>query len=285
MNTLIIGLSLGFLLFLVSAGLALIFGMLGVVNLAHGAFYMLGAYCTFQIVRSGGTFWMALCIAPVIVGSVGAIVERVTLRPLYLREHQFQFLLTFGLILVINEVVRLIWGVGFKEVEVPMALQGSVAMPGGRVSIYRLFVIAVGAMVAFCLYFGLERSKFGVLVRAASSNSQMLGCLGVNVKLVRTSMFAFATALAAFGGAIAGPLVPLSLDMGFVIIIDCFVVIVLGGLGNIRGVIIGALLIGMTRALGQQYVPQLIELLTFGVLVLTLVLRPQGLFNRRIRLA
>ena len=285
MSLVLIGLSIGTLLFLLAAGLTLVFGMLGVVNFAHGALYMLGAYGAYQIVQLSDSFWLALAIAPLAVGAFGALLERFTLRPLYDRPPAYQLLLTFGYILVIEEFIRLVWGVNFKAMNAPPALAGTVELFGSTVTHYRLFIIAFGILVSAALFFIIERTRIGVVVRAASVNSAMVSCLGIDVGRVRTAVFGAGTMLAALSGVIAGPLLPLKLGMSFSIIIDCFIVVVIGGLGNIRGAILGALLIGMTRALGQQFAPDWINLLTYALLILTLIVRPEGLFNRKGRQA
>lgn len=285
MSLVLIGLSIGTLLFLLAAGLTLVFGMLGVVNFAHGALYMLGAYAGYQIVQWSGSFWLALTIAPLAVGCFGALLERYTLRPLYGREPAYQLLLTFGYILVIEEVIRLIWGVNFKAMNAPPGLSGTTEFFGTTVTDYRLFIVAFGALVSVALFATIERTRIGMVVRAASANSAMVSCLGIDVGRVRTWVFGAGTMLAALSGVVAGPLLPLKLGMSFSIIIDCFIVVVIGGLGNIRGAIVGALLIGMTRALAQQFAPDWTNLLTYGLLILTLIARPEGLFNRRGRQA
>ena len=285
MSLVVIGLSIGMLLFLLAAGLTVIFGMLGVINFAHGTLYMLGAYAAYQIVQWTGNFWIGLVISPIIVALAGGLIEVLTLRPLYGRDHAYQLLLTFGWVLVIEEAVRLVWGVNFMAVNAPPSLAGTTETFGSTIVDYRLFIIEFGTLLSAALFLVLEKTRVGMVVRAASSNSEMTSCLGIDVARVRTAVFMAGTALAAIGGAVAGPLLPLKFSMGSTIIIDCFVVIIIGGLGNIRGAIFGALLIGMTRALGQQFASDWINLLTYSLLILTLVIRPEGLFNRRGRVA
>lgn len=285
MSVVLIGLSIGMLLFLLAAGLTLVFGLLGVVNFAHGSMYMLGAYVAFQFVAWTGNFWLALLLAPLVVGLFGGLLERLTLRPLYGRDPAYQLLLTFGYILVIEEFIRMVWGVNFKALNAPAALAGTTEIFGSTVTDYRLFIIAFGALLSVALFYVIERTRIGIVVRAASVNSAMVSCLGIDVGKVRTGVFIAGTALAAISGVVAAPLLPLKLGMSFTIIIDCFIVVVIGGLGNIRGAILGALLIGMTRALGQQFAPDWINLLTYALLILTLIVRPEGLFNRKGRQA
>lgn len=267
------------LLFLLAAGLTLVFGLLGVVNFAHGSLYMLGAYTAFQFVAWTGNFWIALLLAPVAVGIVGGLLERFTLRPLYGREPAYQLLLTFGYILVIEEFIRMVWGVNFRSIGVPSPFTGTRELFGSTVHDYRLFIIGFGIVVSVALFYVIERTRVGIVVRAASANSAMVSCLGIDVAKVRTGVFMAGTMLAAVSGVVAGPLLPLKLGMSFTIIIDCFMVIVIGGLGNIRGAILGAMLIGVTRAVGQLYAADWIFLLTYALLIVTLLFRPEGLFN------
>jgi branched-chain amino acid transport system permease protein len=285
MSTLIIGLSISMLLFLLAAGLTLIFGMLGVINFAHGALYMLGAYLAFQAHATFGSFWPALILSPLCLAAAGLAIERLALRPLYPRAHEFQLLATFGLILVIEEVVRVVWGLDYRHLTPPPSLTGSVALFGSDIARYRLFVIGFGAAVIAALFFGIERTKLGLVLRAASVNPTMAATLGIDVNLVRSLVFALGAGLAGIGGTIAGPLLPIQLSMGFTIILDCFIVVVIGGLGNIKGAVFGALLIGMTRAFGQLYAPEWIDIATYVVLLAVLLVRPQGLFAAKERLA
>ena len=284
MSTFVIGLSIGMLLFLLAAGLTLIFGMLRIINFAHGALYMLGAYLAFQIALWLG-FWWALALVPVLLALVGVLIERLTLRPIYKAPHEFQLLITFGLILVLEEVVRATWGLSGKSIAVPGWLSGSVSLFDTDVSRYRLFVIFLGLVTMAALLLGIERSRIGLVIRSCSTHPLMAATLGVRVDRVRTAVFAVGAALAGLGGAIAGPMLPIQLQMGGTIILDCFIVVIIGGLGNIRGAVVGALLIGMTRAFGQQYLPDWIDTLTYAVLIATLLLRPQGLFSKKERLA
>ena len=285
MNIFVIGLSLASTLFLLSAGLTLIFGMLGVINFAHGSFYMLGAYAGYQIIQLTGSFWWALLLAPLVGGLVGAAVERLALRPVYNREQHTQMLLTFGVILVLEEVVRAIWGLEYKEVAAPALLAAPTHLLGATVSTYRLFLITFGAAMALVLFLALDRTRIGIIVRAASSNAEMVRGLGIDVGRVRTGVFAFGTALAALGGAVTAPLFPVELGMGFSVIIDCFVVIIIGGLGSIKGTVVAALLLGLVRALGYSFAPEWVDFASYSLLILVLLSRPQGLFGRQMRTA
>ena len=284
-GVLVIALSLAAILFLLAAGLTLIFGMLGVINFAHGSFYMLGAYLCYAAIVWSGNFWLSLVAAAVVAGIVGALAETVALRPLYGRAHHYQMLLTFGLILVLDELVKGIWGLDYKEVGAPALLAGPTVIAGTSVSIYRLFVIGFGAAVALALFVVLERTRVGVTVRAASSDAEMVGALGIDVRRVRTVVFAVGAAFAGLAGAITAPLFPVELGMGFSVIIDCFVIIIIGGLGSIKGAVVAALLVGFVRAVGYTLVPEWVDFATYSLLILVLLTRPQGLFGRAGRVA
>jgi branched-chain amino acid transport system permease protein len=281
MSTVIIGLSLGMLLFLLASGLTLIFGMLGVINFAHGALYMLGAYLAFDIQLRTGSFIAGLVVATVGVGLVGVAMERLALRPLYNRPHFYQLILTFGFILVISEAVKFVWGLGYQETPMPALLAGTVELAGSTIPVYRLFVIVFGLLVSAALFFVLEKSTFGMLVRAASSDGEMVRILGLPAATIRSAVFGVGAALAGLAGAISAPLFPIELGMATNTIIDCFIVVILGGLGNIRGVVAASLLIGMVRAVGYTFMPSWVDILTFAMLLT----RPQGLFSRQARLA
>ena len=284
-STFVIALSLASILFVLAAGLTLIFGMLGVINFAHGSFYMLGAYLAFQAIQLTGSFWMGLALAILVGGAVGAFTEVTALRPLYGREPHDQMLLTFGCILVLDEAVKAVWGLDYKEVGAPALLAAPTTIGGQTVSTYRLFVIGFGAATALALYAILERTRVGITVRAASSDPEMVSGLGIDVAKVRTAVFAFGAALAALGGAVTAPLYPVELGMGFSVIIDCFVIIIIGGLGSIRGAVVAALLVGFVRAIGYAAFPEWVDFATYSLLILVLTTRPQGLFGRARRVA
>jgi len=279
LTSFLIGLSIGMLLLLMAAGLSLIFGMLGVINFAHGALYMVGAFTATVIAAYIGNFWIGLLIAPFVVALLGALIEMTLLRPLYARSHEQQLLLTFGLILVIEEGARLLWGLDYRSAAAPAMFAEPVEWFGEKLSAYRMFVVVAGTVVAGALYFMIERTQTGMVLRAAMSNAQMLRALGVGVSRYRTLVFALGAGLAGLGGAIAAPLLPVQTSMGFQIIIDCFVVVIIGGLGNIRGAIVAALLIGQLQAFGQQYFSEWLDIIVYGFLIAVLLIRPQGLFT------
>lgn len=273
------------LLFLLASGLTLIFGMLGVINFAHGAIYMLGAYISFEAGKQTGSFLVGVLAAVFFTAFAGAVIEKLTLRPLYDRPHFYQLILTFGLILVLGDVVRYFWGSGYQEVAIPSLWSGAVNMLGSTIPIYRLFVIGFGVIVSAILYLFLEKSTFGMLVRAASSDAEMVRILGLPVGSIRMAVFSIGCALSGLAGAIAAPLFPIELGMATNTIIDCFIVVILGGLGNIRGAIAASLVVGMVRAIGYVYLPSWVDIMTFTLLIATLLTRPQGLFYRTARTA
>lgn len=275
----LLGLSIGILLFLMAAGLTLIFGLLGVVNLAHGSLYMLGAYAGYQIVHVTGSFTLALVLAPLCVAVLGAIIERTLFRRTYRQPHYLQFLLTVGILMVIEQCVRYTWGLNYLRLDEPAALAGTTGIGGVTFSNYRLFCVAAGVSAAGVLFYVLERTAVGTILKAAQENATMLESLGINVMRVRSAAVAIGTGAAAFAGVVSAPLLPIEPSMGTRIILDCFVVVIIGGLGSIRGAIAASILVGMTRAFGEQYVGEWVPICIYGFVILTLLVRPQGLFN------
>jgi branched-chain amino acid transport system permease protein len=272
-------LALSALLFLVSVGLSLVFGILRVVNFAHGIFYMLGAYVGWSAVALTGSFWLALAAAPLVVGVVGALLEASTLRFIYRRPPIYQLLLTFGLALILEESVRVVWGPSAKPVDPPSVLRGSITLLGTIYPRYRLFLIAAGAVVGLALWLFLTRTRAGLVVRAVAQNSEMVGCLGGDVRRVRTGVFGFACALAALGGAVAAPMTTAYLGMGISVIVDAFVVVVIGGLGSIVGSMAGSLIVGAAQTWGNFYLSWAAMAIMYAVMGVILLVRPWGLFG------
>jgi branched-chain amino acid transport system permease protein len=272
-------LALSALLFLVSVGLSLVFGILRVVNFAHGIFYMLGAYGGYTAVALTGNFWLALILAPIGVGVIGALLEASTLRFIYRRPPIYQLLLTFGLALILEESVRVVWGPTAKPVDPPRLLQGSIQMLGTVYPRYRLFLIAAGTVVAILLWLFLTRTRAGLVVRAVAQNSAMVGCLGGDVRRVRTGVFGFACALAALGGTVAAPMTTAYLGMGISVIVDAFVVVVIGGLGSIVGSMAGSLIVGVAQTWGNFYISEAAMAIMYAVMGAILLFRPWGLFG------
>ncbi len=270
------------LLFLIAVGLSLIFGVLGVLNFAHGAFYMLGAYLTFQVVtRMDVNFWVALVTAPLAVGAFGGVVEVLVLRRMYARPTVFQLLLTFAFVLILDDAVRMVWGSGPRTVPQPAPLDGSIPLGRGLYPTYNLSVAVLGPLVGLAIWLVLQRTHLGRTIRAAAQDREMAAALGLNVPRIYTLVFVAGTALAGLGGLLAAPLRTLSPGMGDAIIIDSFIVVVVGGLGSFPGALVGALLLGQINAFGiiNPVLAQLQLAFPFFVMALVLLVRPRGLFG------
>lgn len=273
------GLVYGVLLFLMAAGLSLIFGLMNVVSLAHGSFFMLGAFFGLSIARFTGSFWWALVLAPIPVAVLGIIMEFLFMRPLYRRGHMDQVLLTFGFTFVFFDLVQAVWGRVIVRLPAPEALQGTTQIGLGVFSTYRLFLIGFGFAIALLMWLFLERSRLGAMVRAGVDDATMAAGLGGNVPALFTSLFGAGVALAALGGVAAGPVLGLYPGMDTEILIPAFIVIVIGGMGSLRGAFIGSLLIGQIDTFGKAYFPSLALFLIYVVMALVLLVRPQGLFG------
>ena len=287
------------MLFLLAAGLTLVFGIMDMINLAHGSLYMVGAYLMATLAQATGSFWLALPLALAATAVVGAVLEVSLLRKLYERDHMTQVLATFALILITNEVVRMIWGAQPLMLNAPAGLTGPVELPGGmRYASYRLAIIAVGALVAVGLYVLVTRTRMGMLVRAGASNREMALAMGVNIRRLFTAVFALGAALCALAGAMLGPILAVQVGMGENILILAFVVIVIGGIGSIRGAFVGALLVGLVDTMGRALLPiafakmfppqvasnlgpSLSSILIYVLMAAVLFFRPQGLFPAR----
>src|SRR6202162_4369625 len=273
------GLVYGVLLFLIAAGLSLIFGLMNVVSLAHGSFFMLGAYFGLSIFKITGSFWLALMLAPIPVIVLGVLMELVFLRPLYRRGHLDQVLLTFGFTFVFLDIVQTLWGRTVLRLPVPTALQGTVQLGLGVFSAYRLFLIGFGFAIALMLWLFLERSRIGAMVRAGVDNAVMAAGLGANIPALFTGIFGFGVALAALGGIVAAPVLGLYPGMDTVILIPAFIVIVIGGMGSLRGAFVGSVLIGIADTFGKAYFQSVALFLIYLAMTIVLLIRPQGLFG------
>ena len=278
------GLSVGMFLFLVSVGMSLIFGVTRVVNLAHGSFYMVGAYMMVSLVeflpeRWWG-FWLALLLAPIGVALVGGVVEVALLRRIYHRDPLMQLILTFGLILVVSTLVLLVWGPDNKSVERPEALAGSVTLFGQFFPSYYLLVLVLAPLVAVGMWMVFYRTRWGMLIRAATVDREMLGALGVNVAALYTQVFVFGSWLAGLGGALAAPTVAVALGMDSDVLVNAFVVVVVGGLGSFAGSFISAVLVGVLQSFGILIFPAISIVLLFAVMAVVLIVRPWGLLGR-----
>jgi branched-chain amino acid transport system permease protein len=272
-------LTLAGLLFLVSAGLSLVFGILRVVNFAHGVFYMLGAYLGYTTVMLSGWFWPALLIVPPVVGALGALIESSTLRFIYRRPPIYQLLLTFGLALILEEAVRIVYGPTAKGIDPPASLQGAISLGSLLYPRYRLFVVALSLVVAVAVWLFLRKTRAGLVIRAVAQNSEMADCLGADVARVRTLVFGAACALAGLGGVAAAPMTTAYLGMGISVIVDAFVVVVIGGLGSIGGSIAGSLIVGAAQTWGAFYLPETAMVIMYAVMGAILIFRPWGLFG------
>ncbi len=274
------GISLGMLLFLISIGLTIIFGVLGVLNFAHGSLYMLGAYFCFQIVSLSHNFWGALILAPLVVAVVGGIIESLLLRPVYGRDVSFQLLLTFGVLLVLDDAVRLIWGSGYHIVDPPSFLNGVVHLGGFTYPVYSLFILILGPFIGLGLWAFFRFTLWGKKIRASSMDREMAAGIGINVNRLFTGVFMFGTWLAGMGGALAAPLRAIGPSMGEKIIIESFIVVVIGGLGSFPGAFLGAMILGLINAYGAQYLPKATMALPYILLAIILLTKPRGLLSK-----
>lgn len=275
------GLVYGMLLFLVASGLTLIFGMMGVLNFAHGALYMLGAYFSFTILQLTGQFWLSLIIAPLLVGGIGVLMERFLLTRVHRYGHAHELLLTFGFAYIIEELVKWIWGNEPLHVEIPKILAGSVNLMGITYPTYRLFILATSLAVFAILFLILFRTRAGIIVTSAVSNVEMVNALGINVPLVFMALFGVGGALAGLAGVIGGPYLITNPGMGATIIIDLFVVVVVGGLGSIQGALLASFLIGELQSFGILFVPQMAIGLEFLLMAVVLIVKPEGLLGEK----
>ena len=267
--------------FLIASGMSLIFGVLGILNFAQGALFMIGAYLSYQIIVWTGNFWLSILIAPLIVAGIGIIIERFLLRHTYRVNVNFQLLLTFGLILVIEDLVRLTWGVNWHTVQEAKALRGVVQIMGGGYPIYNLFYFGVGAAVFASLWSFLNKTKYGKKVIAASSDRELANGLGINVPRLYSVVFGLGSALAGLMGVFHGPFINISLEMGHHYIMNAFAVVVIGGLGNITGAYISALILGQLEAFGILYFPFFDRIFMYGLMMVILIWRPRGLFGEK----
>lgn len=274
------GLSWGMLLFLISAGLTIIFGVLGILNFAHGSLFMLGAYLSMTVMGLMPSFWVGLIVGPLAVALLGVIIERWLLRPVYDRDITFQLLLTFAILLVLDDAVRIIWGPAYHVVEAPAILAGSFPLFSHAYPIYRLFLVAVGPVVGLLLWGFFRFTRWGRIIRAAAADREMAEGVGIRVPLLFTGVFAFGTWLAALGGALAAPQQSLAPAMGERIIIESFIVVVAGGLGSFPGAFVGALTLGLLESFGTVFAGRAQMALPYLLLAAVLLIRPRGLFGR-----
>ncbi|MET3661564.1 branched-chain amino acid ABC transporter permease [Aquamicrobium ahrensii] len=290
------GLQLGVMLFLIAAGLTLIFGVMGLINLAHGSLYMIGAFACAAVAAATGSFWLGLAASLAAAAAAGALMEIAIIRRLYERDHLDQVLATFALILILSEGTRWLFGSFPLYLDIPPILQGAVPLPGGgQYQLYRLAIIGVGIVVAVGLYLLISRTRLGMRIRAGESDREMIAALGVDIRTLYTVVFALGAALAGLAGAMVGALQSVQVGMGEPALILAFVVIVIGGIGSIKGALVGAILVGVVDTMGRFLLPKLLALtmpasqanlvgaalasmLIYIVMALILALRPRGLF-------
>ncbi len=293
------GLQYGVMLFLMAAGLTLVFGIMNMVNLAHGSLYMVGAYLAVALTRWTGNYLAGVALALVGTLVVGMLTEVIALRRLYERDHLDQVLATFGLILFFNELIAIIWGRAAQYSSLPVWLQGHIELfTGSRYPLYRAVIIGVGLMVALGLWYVVTRTRLGMLIRAGASNRTMVSALGVNITRLYTIVFGFGAALAGLAGLMAGPIYAVQPGMGELILIQVFVVIVIGGIGSIRGALVGAIIVGVVDTLGRAFLkpvlgtiisgpaaeaagPALASMLIYLLMAVVLAVKPAGLFANR----
>ncbi len=293
------GLQYGAMLFMLASGLTLIFGIMGVINLTHGAFYMVGAYCAAFAILGSGSFLVGMVAAVLGAGLYAMAIELSVVQWLYKRDHLYQVLATLGLILFTNEAVSMIFGRQPPFVDIPSALQGAVSiLPGVEYPVMRLAFIVVGALVAIGLWLLVNKTRIGMLIRAGADDREMVDALGVNVRRLYTILFGLGGALCGLAGVMAAPLLAIEIGMGERVLITTFVVIVIGGVGSIRGALVGALLVGMVDSMGRAYLPQLMQLLlppstadtlsaglvsasVYVLMAVVLLFRPLGLLAAR----
>lgn len=291
-------LQFGVMLFLIASGLTLIFGVMNFVNLAHGSFFMIGAYVAAVVAGASGSFWLGLLVALPATASLGFLLEWLVFRRLYKKDHMVHVLATFAFILIFNDGVRMIWGPQPLPLNMPAAFAGPVNLFGLPYSSYRLLVMAVGVAVAVALYLLINRTRIGMWVRAGANNLEMVTAMGINIRLLFRLVFSFGLLLAALAGIMLGPLVAVQAGMGDDVLILAFVVVVIGGIGSVPGAAIGALIVGVVDTLGRSLLPQLFALflsadaaasvgpalgsmMIYLVMIAVLFWRPSGLFPAR----
>ena len=275
------GVQYGLLLFLVASGLTLIFGIMGIINLAHGSFYMIGAYLAFSLTRAIGDFWLALAAGVLLAVLLGVALEWLVIRFLYERDHLYQVLLTYGLILIFEEMRSLAWGDDVHGVQVPAALDFSIPLTDTlSYQVYRLAMSGICLAIAFGMYWLIQKTRLGMMIRAGSVNRDMAQSLGINIGLLYRLVFAFGLALAALAGMLAAPISSVYPGMGNQVLIISFVVVVIGGIGSVKGALIAALAIGLADTFGKVLLPQIAGMVTYLLMAAILLWRPQGLFGR-----
>lgn len=274
------GLALGAIYVLLAVGLSLIFGMLTVVNFAHGAFFMVGAYAGYSLYQYVPNFWLCLILVPIATACIGMIAERFLVRPLYGRGIDYPLLLTFGLAYVMVELIRIQFGKQGLPVETPELLQGSVDVLVGNFPIYRLFVIAVTAVVLLGLSLFIEKTSFGLIIRAGARDPQIVRVLGIDIAKVWLIVFGIGTGIAGLAGYLSAPMQGIAPEMGGTVLIVAFVVTVVGGMGSLTGAVVAGLLVGVVESLAALFFPEASKVSMFVIMAIVLLVRPLGLFGR-----
>jgi branched-chain amino acid transport system permease protein len=271
----------GLLLFLVASGLTLIFGIMGVINLAHGSFYMIGAYLAFTLSSLTGSLWLAIPLGIMLSAALGLVLEWALISRLYRRDHLYQVLLTFGLILIFEELRSIMVGDDVHSVAIPAVLAASLPLTETlSYPVYRLFISAVCLILAGLMYVTIQKTRFGMMIRAAASNPEMASSLGLDIRWIHALVFAAGVALAAFAGMVAAPVSSVFPGMGNQVLIVCFVIVVIGGIGSLKGALIAALLIGFADTFGKVLVPEFASIAVYLLMAVVLLFRPRGLFGR-----
>jgi branched-chain amino acid transport system permease protein len=279
----LVGLSRTTILFIVSSGLSLILGVLRIPNVAHGSLYMIGAFMAFTVSKGfgGGAtgFWMAMVLAPLAVGLLSLIAERGMFAHLYEREHLMLLLLTFSFALIFGDLVKLIWGAEYRTLQLPESFKGPIPVESLPIPIYSIFLLIIGPLVAIGLWLLTNKTKIGKISRAAAVDREMVGAVGINVSWVFAFVFVIGCFLAGLGGALVAPIVNITLGMDHTLIIEAFLIVIMGGLGNVWGALLGALIFGLTQSLGILIWPQFGVVFPYAAVVIVLFFRPRGLLK------
>jgi branched-chain amino acid transport system permease protein len=278
------GLNQGMLMVIIASGLSLVFGTMNILNFAHGAFYMLGAYLCFAMVALlpsvGGNFWLGLLLGPIAVALLGGGIEKVVLRRIYSRHLLDQLLLTYAIVLIFDDVVKMIWGIDFHSVRVPEALSGNMKLLNRSLPYYDLFIILMGPLILVALYLLLQKTRIGRIIRATASDAEMMMALGGDVRFLFNRVFMLGVWLGGMGGALISPQSAISPGMAVSIIVESFIVVVIGGLGSFWGTLLGAFLFGQFNAFGILFLPRMAIIFPFVLMALILVIRPWGLLGK-----
>jgi branched-subunit amino acid ABC-type transport system permease component len=278
----LVGLSRSMILFIVTAGLSFVLGVLRVPNVAHGSLYMIGAFSAFSITKlvpGAEGFWLALVLAPLVVAAVSFIAERALFCHLYQREHLMLLLFTFALSLILGDLVKITWGAEYKSIMAPKLFDGSVRIFGASIPRYNFFLLLIGPLVAIGLWLFTNKTKLGKIARAAAVDREMVGAVGINVSWVFAFAFVFGCFMAGLGGALMAPTISITLGMDHNIIIEGFLIVTIGGLGNMWGALVGSLIFGLTQAFGVLFWPQFAIVFPYTAVVIVLILRPTGILK------